>query len=38
MRSIGGWGVGYGVAIDGKGECAIGKANGGWGGNAMALP
>ena len=30
MRSIGGWGVGYGNAIDAEGECANRKAIGGW--------
>ena len=33
MRSIGGWGVGYGAAIDAQGECAKCHAFGGWGGN-----
>ena len=38
MRSIGGWGVGYGASHRrNEGECAYGKAVGGWGGNDTAL-
>ena len=31
MLAFGGWGVGYGAAIDAEGECANATSIGGWG-------